>query len=69
MERYLRLDVIEDDSDPVKFWQAASANFPHLGTVANRVFAAPATSALVERLFNYGFCCCRFNLTFIQECL
>lgn len=54
IESYLLLKKAtwENYSDPLSFWKDHEDTFPHIGRLARKILAIPASSAAVERLFS-----------------
>ncbi|KAK3907296.1 E3 SUMO-protein ligase ZBED1 [Frankliniella fusca] len=52
LKTFLDLPREGRDTDPVRYWRRAAAQFPNLAAVARRHLATPATSVPSERLFS-----------------
>lgn len=52
VDTYLSQPLIDEESDPLIYWQQQQATFPQLTSLALRYLAVPASSAPVERLFS-----------------
>ncbi len=51
---YIQTTSNEEAVDCLEIWRVHDKDFPRLKQVAMRVFAVPASSALVERVFSQG---------------
>ena len=52
LNRYMRVQQISTNRDPLKWWSENAVKFPILGVLAVRYLSIPATSAPSERLWS-----------------
>jgi len=48
---YVKLPVLDYDSDPLAWWKLNEQHFIHVASAARSVLSFPVTSAVVERIF------------------
>lgn len=58
LQQYLDLEL-EEDLDPLEFWNKYGDQFPELATITRFMPTVPASSAPVERVFSHGGIICR----------
>lgn len=51
-DRYIKADVVERNTDILKWWSDNSRNYPNLAVLARKYLSIPATEASSERLFS-----------------
>ncbi|CAB5389650.1 unnamed protein product [Rhizophagus irregularis] len=52
LEEYLRKPAVNFKTDPLQWWKAHEATYPHLAKMARDYLAIPGTSVPVERIFS-----------------
>jgi hypothetical protein len=52
VNKYFSEPCLDEDVDPLQFWQQHSVSYPQLSTLACKYLAVPASSAPVERVFS-----------------
>ena len=51
---YIKEDLLDEDENPLKFWELNEKRWPCLAKQAKNYLSLPASSAPVERIFSYA---------------
>lgn len=52
LDRYLAVDYLKRDEDPLLWWEKNALFFPNLSKIVKQKFHIPATSVASERIFS-----------------